>query len=434
MVTVDKRTGRSWQQQLRTVAPMVVMVLIVAACNSSDDDASTATTAPPPAPATTTAATTAPTSAPPEVTTSPSTAAEAPADLAPGTIVTVVGTGQPGAKGVGGPATEAQLRVLSDLAFDADGNLYIAEKNYHWILRVDSSGILTVAAGRLTERGTAVSGFSGDGGPATEAELHNANAIAVGPDGNLYISDSGNHRVRMVDADGIITTVAGTGERGFSGEGGPATEASLNNPLGLAVDGQGNLYFWDAGNFRIRMVDADGIITTVAGTGERGSSPDGTPASEASLGDPTDHKPIGLDFDPAGRLHITDVGNSRIWMIDPEGRLRAVAGSGESTYSGDGGPATEAGLNQPMDIAFGPDGSLYIATHTHASVEGHRVRMVDRDGIITTIVGTETAGYSGDGGPADEAELRIPAGVAFGPDGNLYIADAANRVIRMVAL
>ena len=196
--------------------------------------------------------------------------------------------------------------------------------------------------------------------------------------------------------------------------------------------GQGNLYFWDAGNLRIRKVDTDGIITTVAGTGERGSSPDGTPASEASLGDPTDHGPIGLDFDPAGRLHITDLGNSRIWMIDGEGRLRAVAGSGESAYSGDGGPATEAGLNAPLDIAFGPDGSLYIATHTHAS-EGHRVRMVDRDGIITTIAGTETAGYSGDGGPATEAELNIPAAVAFGPDGNLYIADGANRVIRMVA-
>ncbi len=119
-------------------------------------------------------------------------------------------------------------------------------------------------------------------------------------------------------------------------------------------------------------------------------------------------------------------------MIDHQGLLRAVAGNGESAYSGDGGPATEAGLNAPLDIAFGPDGILYIATHTHES-EGHRVRVVDRDEIITTIAGTETSGYSGDGEPATEAELRIPAAVAFGPDGNLYIADASNHVIRMVA-
>ena len=134
----------------------------------------------------------------------------------------------------------------------------------------------------------------------------------------------------------------------------------------------------------------------------------------------------------AGRLHITDFGNNRIWMIDPEGRLRAVAGSGEASFSGDGGPAIEAGINQPTDIAIGPDGILYITTHSHES-EGHRVRMVDRDGIITTIAGTETAGYSGDGGPATEAELNIPAAVAIGPDGNLYIADTVNNVIRMVA-
>ena len=374
----------------RTIGVLTASVLVLAACGDSD-----------------------------------TSVAGAPADLAPGTIVTVIGTqSRVSSKGLGGPAIEARLGTPIDLAFDADGNLYIAELFSPQILRVDVSGILTVAAGQPQ------SGFSGDGGPATEAELHNASAIAVGPDGNLFISDSGNHRVRMVDTDGIITTVAGTGEQGFSGDGGPATQASLNNPLGLVVDGQGNLYMWDAGNLRIRMVDTDGIITTVAGTGERGSGPDGAPAIEASLGNPNFH-PQGLAFDPAGRLHITDLGNSRIWMIDPEGRLRAVAGSEESAYSGDGGPATEAGLNLPLDIALGPDGSLYIATHTHLS-EGHRVRRVDRNGIITTIAGIGTNGYSGDGGPATEAEL-IPAAVAIGPDGNLYIADAGNHVIRMVA-
>ena len=357
-----------------------------------------------------------------------------PADLAPGIIVTVVGTGElvSGSAEASGPATEFPLRLPVGLVFDADGNLYIAERFNHRVLKVDPSGIVTIFAGKLDENGRPKAGFSGDGDPATDAELRNAQAIAVGPDGSLYISDSGNQRIRRVDTDGIITTVAGTGQRGFSGDGGPATQAELDNPLGLVLDAEGNLYFWDARNFRVRRVDSDGIITTVAGTGEAGSSPDGTPAVEASLGNPTDHMPIGLDFDPSGRLHITDLGNNRIWMIDEEGRLRAVAGNGEDTYAGDEGPATEAGLNQPLDIAIGPDGTLYITTHTHAR-EGHRLRMVNQAGIITTIAGTETAGYSGDGGPATEAELSIPAGVAIGPDGNIYIADAANNVIRMVA-
>lgn len=354
-------------------------------------------------------------------------------DLPPGAIVTVVGSGEPGIEGVGGPATEAQLRSPVGLAFDEDGNLYIAERFNHRILRVDPSGIVTVVAGSLTEDGYARRGFSGDGGPATEAELSDASAIATGPDGDLYISDSRNHRVRMVDRDGIITTVAGNGKEGFSGDGGPATRASLDFPLGLALDGEGNLYIWDSGNLRIRMVARDGTITTVAGTGEPGSSPDGTPAIEARLASPSDHMPLGLALDGAGRLLITDQGNNRIWMIDEQGRLRTVAGSGEWEFSGDGGPATEAGVNGPLDIAIGPDGSLYITTHTHGS-EGHRVRMVDEDGVISTIAGTATSGYSGDGGPATEGELNIPAGVAIGPDGNLYIADGLNNVIRMVAL
>ena len=192
--------------------------------------------------------------------------AGAPADLAPGTIVTVVDTGQPGIlggiTGVGGPATEARLQSPSDLAFDADGNLYIAGRFYHQILRVDPSGILTVAAGQPQ------SGFSGDGGLATEAELNNASAIAVDPDGNLYISDSGNQRIRVVDADGIITTVAGTGEPGFSGDGGPATQAALINPLGLARNGSDHLahplQVFQVGNVHC---DADPTALILVGAG-----------------------------------------------------------------------------------------------------------------------------------------------------------------------
>ena len=354
---------------------------------------------------------------------------EAPVEAAavPGTIVTVVGSGVRGNEGVGGPATQAQLQAGGDLEFDAVGNLYIAEFFGDRILKVDPSGILTVAAG------TGNPGFSGDGGPAAEAQLRLAYGVAAGPDGSLYIADTGNHRIRMVDRNGIITTVAGTGEPGFSGDGGPATQAQLVRPMGLVFDPEGNLYIWDEGNRRIRMIDRNGTITTVAGAGKGGFSPDGTPATELLLFGFSDHAVAGLAFDPAGTLHLIDFINSRIRMIDPNGLVQTVAGNGENQFSGDGGPATEAGINQPLGIVFDANGYLYIATHSHGG-NGNRIRMVDRNGIMTTIAGTERTGYSGDGGPATEADLNIPGGVVIGPDGNLYFADGANNRVRMVIL
>lgn len=349
----------------------------------------------------------------------------------PGSIVTVIGTGKPGVDGVGGPATEAELSGPTDLTFDDGGNLYIAERFNNRIVMVDPAGTLSLVAGNLDD--PLVGGFSGDGGSATEAELDKAWGMAIGPDGNLYIADTGNNRIRMVDGDGIITTTAGTGEEGFSGDGGQAAEAELNEPVGLAFDSEGSLYIWDTGNFRIRKVDRDGIITTVAGTGDSDSAPDGTPAAEAGIRSPTDHA-AGVAVDEAGRVYFTDLGSNRISMIDEQGLLRTVAGSGEGEPLGEGGPATEAGVIQPLDVAIGPDGILYLTTHTHGSGEGHRVRAVGGDGIITTMAGSETGGYSGDGAAATEAELNIPAAVAIGPDGNLYIADAGNNVIRMVEL
>ena len=370
-----------------------------------------------------------------------------PPKVAPGTIKTVVGTGRSAFGGLGGPANETELQIPIDLAFDDAGNLYIAERHNHRILKVDTSGIVTVAAGTVDEKGLAQRGFSGDGGPATEAKLNLADAIAAGPDGTLYIADAGNHRIRMVDEDGTITTVAGNGAAGFSGDGGPATEASLDYPVGLTVDRDGTLYFLDSNNFRIRKVGGGGTITTVAGTGTAGLTPDGTPAAKARFrfaadeNAPGDHSPAGLALGRGGVLLFPDHDNGRVRMIDARGLVRTVAGGG-TEFSGDGGPATKAGLVGPLDVAIDAEGNIYIGTHDHTAYGGqddapggsNRVRMVTPKGIITTVAGSDNGGYSGDGGPATKAQLNIPAGVAIGPDGNLYIADADNNRVRMVAL
>jgi len=246
----------------------------------------------------------------------------------------------------------------------------------------------------------------------------------------------------MVDEDGTITTVAGNGAAGFSGDGGPATEASLDYPIGLTVDRDGTLYFLDSNNLRIRKVDEGGTITTVAGTGTVGLTPDGTPAAKAQFGPVGDHSPAGLGHGRGGVLLFPDIGNHRVRMIDARGLVRTVAGNGEIEFSGDGGPATKAGLLGPLDVAIDAEGNIYIGTHDHTAGGGqdeapggsNRVRIVTPKGIITTVAGSDKGGYSGDGGPATKAQLNIPAGVAIGPDGNLYIADAENNRIRMVAL
>lgn len=345
-----------------------------------------------------------------------------------GMITTVAGPGEPGSDGVGGPATGARLIGPVGLAFDTAGNMFIAEYRGNRILKVDPSGILTVVAG------TGKRGFFGDGGPATQAQLSSVHGMGVGPEGNLYISDMLNHRIRMVDENGIISTIAGTGEAGFSGDEGPATLAQLKQPHSIAFDSEGNLYVWDEFNFRIRMVDRNGTISTVAGTGKRGFSPDGTPATELSLGSFGDHAVSALAFDPAGTLYFIDFENNRIRMIDPNGLVQTIVGNGENEYSGDGGPATEAGINFLLGMAYDANGNLYIATYSYGSRVGNRVRMVDRSGDITTIAGTEKTGFSGDGGAAAEAELDIPSGVVIGPDGNLYIAVYGSNRVRMVTL
>ena len=332
-----------------------------------------------------------------------------------GTITTVAGTGEGSFGGDGGPAVRSQLREPRGVAVDGAGNLYIADSQNNRIRKVDSTGTITTVAG------TGAFGFSGDGGPASEAQLYSPHSVTVDGAGNLYIADSGNHRIRKVDSRGTITTVAGTGFGFSSGDGGPAVEARLSYPEGVALDGAGNLYIADSGNSRIRKVDSRGTITTIAGTGERGFSGDGGPAVRSQL-----YFPSGVAVDGAGNLYIGDLYNNRIRKVDSRGTITTIAGTGESGFSGDGGPAIAAQFNSPTGVALDGAGNLYIG-----DLYNHRIRKVDSRGTITTIAGKGVPpSFSGDGGPATEAHLYAPWGVAVDGAGNLYIADTSNNRIR----
>ena len=315
-------------------------------------------------------------------------------------------------------ATSASGRSLpAGMVLDADGNLYVAESGSHRVRRIDSAGFVSTIAG------TGRRGFTGDGGPATSASLDLPSSVALDAAGNLYVADRGNHRVRRIDAAGVITTVAGTGEPGYSGDGGPATAARLNAPSEVALDAAGNLYVADTRNHRVRRVDPAGVITTIAGTGERGYSGDSGPATAARL-----DSPWGLALDVAGNLYVADVDNNRVRRVDPAGIITTAAGTGALGYSGDDGPATEAWLHWPHWVALDAAGNLYVADTLN-----HRVRRIDPAGVITTVAGTGVAGNSGDGGPAAAAQLDTPLGVATDPQGNVYIADAGNDVVRVIS-
>ena len=335
-----------------------------------------------------------------------------------GTITTIAGFVDPGD---GGPATEAQLDYPVGMAVDGAGNLYIADQINHRIRKVDSTGTITTIAGS-GETGFDGGSFGGDGGPAGEGRLAFPTGVATDGAGNLYIADSGNHRIRKVDSSGTITTIAGTGELGFGGDGGPASEGRLALPTGVAVDGAGNLYIADSGNHRIRKVDSSGTISTIAGTGELGFGGDGGPATDARLAAPTD-----VAVDGAGNLYIADSDNQRIRKVDSSGTITTIAGTGELGFGGDGGPATDARLAFPTDVAVDGAGNLYIADSRN-----HRIRKVDSSGTITTIAGSGEPGFSGDGGPATDARLARPTGVAVDDAGNVYIADTDNHRIRIL--
>jgi len=332
-------------------------------------------------------------------------------------ITTVAGNGTKGFSGDGGPAAQASLDSPLGIAVGPEGSLYISDFDKHRIRRVDQDGNITTVAGNGTV------GFSGDGGPATQASLNAPYGIAVGVEGSLYISDFNSHRIRRVDQDGNITTVAGNGTAGFSGDGGPAIQASLNGPIGIAVGADGNLYFSDAGNQRVRRVSPDGNIITVAGNGTSGFSGDGGPAIQASLNAPYDVA-IGTD----GSVYISDIGNQRVRRVGTDGIITTVAGNGSAGFSGDGGPANQASLNNPYGIAVASDGALYISDYFNA-----RIRRVDEAGVIVTVAGKGTYGFGGDGGPALQAVFNVPVFIEIGANGNLYCSDWLNHRIRQVS-
>jgi sugar lactone lactonase YvrE len=314
-----------------------------------------------------------------------------------------------------------ELYSPSGVAVDATGNLFIADMRNHRIRKVQATVVTTVV-------GTGEIGGAGDGGPSTGAQLWGPGGIAVDASGNLFIADQLNRRIRKVETStGLITTVAGTGEYGFAGDGGPATGAQFWSPAGIAVDATGNLFITDQADHRIRKVEhATGLITTVAGTGERGFTGDGGPATSARLASPT-----GVAVDESGNLVIADQLNHRIRKVEAAtGLITTVAGTGESGFSGDGGPATSAELSTPAGIAVDATGNLFIADQGN-----HRIRKVKAaTGLITTVAGTGESGFTGDGGLATSARLAKPAGIAVDATGNLFIADQGNHRIREIVM
>ena len=331
-------------------------------------------------------------------------------------ILTVAGNGTEGYSGDGGSAVLAELHTTYGVTTDAQGNIYIADQYNNCIRKVNTAGIITTIVG------TAVAGISGDGGPATAAQVYAPQAVKLDAAGNLYFADYNNHRIRKVDTNGIITTVVGTGVLGFSGDGGSALLAQLNAPEGFAIDAAGNMYIADRGNARIRKVDTNGIITTIAGNGTNGFAGDGGPAWQAVL-----NYPVDGHIDAQGNFIFCDAGNHRIRKISPDGTISTIAGNGLGGFAGDGGPAINAALNGPQGVISDTQGNLFIA-----DTQSNRIRWVNAFGNISTLAGTGTAAYSGDGGPSMMAEFNYPRRVAMNPEGELLICDALNYRVRII--
>jgi hypothetical protein len=331
-------------------------------------------------------------------------------------ITTFAGTGNENFSGDGGLAPLADLNGSGGVDLGNSGEVYIADKYNERVRVVNTSNIISTFAGDGT------SGFGGDGGAAISANFSAPTGVAVGHAANtVFITDYFNNRVRKVTG-GIISTFAGNGSLGFSGDGGLATSASLYYPYEVATDIGGNVYICDRYNHRVRKVaNATGIITTIAGNGSAGYSGDGGAATSASL-----NYPSAVYVDPFGIIYIADQENQRVRKISG-GIITTVAGNGIAGFSGDGGPATSAQLYSPHGIFVDGAGNLYIADS-----DNNRVRKVSSGGIITTIAGTGVGGYSGDGGLGTAAQLTYPTKVAVSNSGLVYVADYNNDVIRLL--
>jgi RHS repeat-associated protein len=338
-----------------------------------------------------------------------------------GDITTIAGDGYYGNSGDGGLAINAELEAPEQIAVDSAGNVYIPD-SYAGVVRkvAASTGIITTIAG------TGSQGYSGDGGQATTAQLNSPMTVALDSSGNIYIADYQNNRIRKITvATGVVTTIAGTGTAGYSGDGGAATRAEITSPLGIAFDGAGNLYIADTGNAVVRKVTvSSGIISTVAGNHLFGYSGDGGPATSATFSEPG-----SIAFDSSGNFYIADLGDNVVRKVTAStGVISTVAGNGTAGYTGDGGPAATAELNVPVAVAIDSTGNIFIIEYGNFVV-----RLVSvATGNISTVVGNGSSGYSGDGGPASSAQLSYPYGIAFDSAGNLYIGDCGNHRVRLV--
>ena len=320
----------------------------------------------------------------------------------------------------GGAAQQAEFGFPSGLVIGPDGRVYMADRGAHRVFAIDA------ATGEVeTIAGTGVEGFSGDGGAAIQADFRNPEWVEFDPDGNLLIADRGNHRVRRVDATtGVVETIAGTGENLSAGDGGPAVEASLTNPFGLAVDETGAIYVFDTEAHSIRRIDpVTNTITTVVGTGERGYSGDGGPGTQATLA-----RPHNGTFDAEGRLVFGDSFNLRIRLWDPDtGIIETIAGTGTRGVSPPGTLATEADFTFFGGILFEADGSL-----VYTGLEDRVMRIRASDGRLELVGGTAVRGFGGDGGPAIEAQMQTPYGIVRLPNGDFVFSDGGNGRVRVI--
>ena len=342
-------------------------------------------------------------------------------EVATGKIRTIVGTGEEGYTGDGGPAIECTIGESYGCAFDAEDNLYICDGRNHTVRRIDrKTQIITTVAG------TGGAGYSGDGGPATEATMDNLYSLTLDTNGDIYIVDRLNSVIRKVDANtGIITTVAGTGEKGYSGDGGPGTQARMREPNDCFLDGKRGLLIADIQDQRIRRLELDsGIITTFAGDGKLSREGDGRPATEASL-----MGPRAVCMDKQGNTYIAEREGNGVRKVAAKGIMSTYAGTGERGYTGDGGPALTATWGAPKAIRCDNQDNLIVV-----DTENNAVRFIDvASGIVTTIAGGHQGG-DGDGGDAIGCGLERPHGCGVDQQGTLYIADGINHRVRIVGI
>ena len=334
-------------------------------------------------------------------------------------ITTIAGNGTNGYSGDGGQATLAEIGGSGgNVLFDHAGNIYFCDQNNVRIRKVNTSGVISTFAGN------GVTGFSGDGGLATAAEFSENTVITFDSSQNMYVVDFGNNRIRKINTSGIINTFAGNGNQSYGGDGGPATAAALNWPCCAITDDTGNVYIADSWNNIIRKVNTSGTITLYAGNVMQGFSGDGGPALQAEM-----NKPFRIAFDKQWNMYVADAFNNVIREINISGTITTVAGNTAQGFYGDGLQATNAELSSPYGVCVDDTGNIYIA-----DTQNNRVRKVNTSGIISTIAGNGTASYSGDGGTATAAELDYPTGLDINYKGNLFIDDYYNSRVRKITL